>query len=169
MAWAKIGDSFWIKGLYDPMKDEAARFNAQHKRNVSNTATMNEFHLGLVDGITHKYKVAIVKDVFATQYNINGDIEDGIKPYDGASFAEPTTVYEENVSLRGAKVGLSKKGFVHAVDSKTGTAKIIKTCVFAITNNSMRNQVQMRKMAEKMMNLKWRNESGTVLTDLNIT
>ena len=79
--------------------EEAGRFQAQHKRNVSMTAAMQEFALGLLNGIPSDYNIAVIDDVKDIQYNVSGDIDDGVKPFDGATFVNPFIVYLENESL----------------------------------------------------------------------
>ncbi len=146
---------------------EAARFNAQHKRNVSYTAAMQEFTLGLMDGIPSDYNIAVVKDVFDLVGNVTGN-EDSVKPYDGATFVNPFIVYLENASLGAAKAGITKKQFVHFYDEHTATGGIIKTCGFGITNDWMRNSPRLQKLMRKMTNGTW-IDSKNQPVDLDIT
>lgn len=140
--------------------EEAGRYNAQHKRNVSYTATMQEFTLGLLNGIPSDYNIAVVDDIKDTQYNVQGDIDDGIKPYDGATFVNPLIVYLENVSLGAAKAGITKKQFVHFYDENTASGGIIKTAGFGLTNDWMRNSPLLQKMMWKMTQGKWFGING---------
>ena len=140
--------------------EEAGRYNAQHKRNVSYTATMQEFTLGLLNGIPSDYNIAVVEDIKDTQYNVQGDIDDGIKPYDGATFVNPLIVYLENVSLGAAKAGITKKQFVHFYDENTASGGIIKTAGFGLTNDWMRNSPLLQKMMWKMTQGKWFGING---------
>lgn len=148
-------------------EQEAERYAAQDKRNVSNTASMKEFMLGALNGIPRQYNVAVIDDFKDQQYNITGEIA-GIKPQDGAMFVNPFLVYLENNSLKGEAAGLTKKQFVHFYNSQTGTGGIIKTCGFAITNNNMQNIPLYRKWVEKMCNHAWLDQNGQEI-DCDIT
>ena len=70
---------------------------------------MHEFELDLLNGIPSVYNVAVYRDVKDILYNVKGEIDDGVKPYDGATFVNPFIVYLENKSLGGAKGGIIKK------------------------------------------------------------
>lgn len=136
--------------------DEVSRKKAQHKRNVSQTATVKEFALDLVNGIPLEYNIAIIRDIKDTQYNIMGDIDDGVKPYDGATFVNPFMVILENNSLGPDKAGLTKKQFVHFYNERFATGGIIKTAGFAITNDTIRNSIRTKNLAMKMTNIPWK-------------
>lgn len=138
----------------DFIYEEAARFNAQHKRNVSFTATMSEFSLGFRNGIPRQYNVAVIDDINDVVHTISGQ-EEETKPFDGATFVNPFVVYLENNSLGASKVGLTKKQFVHAYNERTGTGIIIKTAGFAMTNNVIRNSKLLQTLVEKMTNRAW--------------
>lgn len=142
-------------------EEEAARKKAQNKRNVSQTASMQEFLLKLVDGIPEYYNVAVIEDVKDTLYNVSGVVDERVKPYDGATFVNPFLVYLENISLGAAKAGLTKKQFVHFYNERTGTGGIIKTAGFAITNDLLRNSKQLQIMMQNMTDRVWTTKSGT--------
>lgn len=143
---------------------EAAMYQDQHKRNVSMTAQMHEFQLNLLTGITEVYNVAVIEDIKDAQ-SILMQSNVGIKPYDGATFVNPFTVYLENNSLGGAKAGFDKKQFVHFKNGPTGTGGIIKTAGFGITNDRMRRSPNgWRKMMEQMTNRIWLKEDGSPIT-----
>ena len=148
--------------------EEAGRFQAQHKRNVSMTAAMQEFALGLLNGIPSDYNIAVIDDVKDIQYNVSGDIDDGVKPFDGATFVNPFIVYLENESLGAAKAGISKKQFVHFYDESTGSGGIIKTAGFGLTNDWMRNSPFLEKMMWKMTQQTWFDVNGNPIV-LDIT
>ena len=147
-------------GEYNFIEDEASRFNAQHKRNVSFTASMLEFQLNLLNGIPSEYNVAIIREVTDELYNIMGITDDGVSPYDGATFVNPFIVYLENYSLGGAKAGVNKKQFVHYYDERTGNGGIIKTAGFGLTNLLISDSPQMRIMMHNMTGRKWRSKDG---------
>lgn len=150
------------------LEEEAARFNAQHKRNVSYTAAMQEFQLGLLEGIPRKYNIAILSDITDKAFNVSGDV-DTVKPFDGATFVNPFIVYLENYSLGGAKAGITKKQFVHFYDHRTGTGGIIKTAGFGLTNNWIRESKLMRRMMKQMTDRIWMIDDNTPYSDLDIT
>lgn len=142
------------------IEQEASQFNAQHKRNVSMTAAMHEFQLGLLTGIPSDYNIAVVEDIKDEQGLISGLISE-IKPFDGATFVHPCIVHLENNSLGGARAGITKKQFVHFKDQRTATGGIIKTAGFGITNNWIRNSPFYQNMVKKMMNNVWLNSDGS--------
>ena len=142
---------------YNLIEDEASRFGAQHKRNVSFTASMHEFQLNLLNGIPSEYNVSIIREITDDLYNIVGLTDDGVSPYDGATFVNPFIVYLENYSLGGAKVGVNKKQFVHYYDEHTGNGGIIKTAGFGLTNLLISDSPQMKTMMYNMTKRIWRN------------
>lgn len=142
------------------MQEEAARFLAQHKRNVSYTAAMHEFQLGSVNGIPTAYNMAIIDDIKAPVYTISGD-RGNHAPFDGATFVNPFVVIWENNSLEGDKAGIDKKQFVHYYDEATGTGGIIKTAGFGLTNDRIRRYQFYRDMMHNMTNRVWKNADGT--------
>ena len=142
------------------MQEEAARFLAQHKRNVSYTAAMHEFQLDSITGIPTEYNMAIIDDIKAPVYTISGD-RGNHAPFDGATFVNPLVVIWENNSLEGDKAGIDKKQFVHYYDEKTGTGGIIKTAGFGLTNDRIRRYQFYRDMVHNMLNNKWKNDDGT--------
>lgn len=156
------------KAFTDELVEEASRYNAQNKRNVSMTAAMHAFQKGLLSGIPSDYNIAIIRDVKDTQYNVSGEIDGKVKPYDGATFVNPFIVYLENASLGGAAAGVVKKQFVHFYDEKTGTGGIIKTAGFGLTNDLIKNSVFYQTMMYNMTHYIWRNEDGSA-ADIDIT
>ena len=145
-----------FKNGYSLVEDEASRFNAQHKRNVSFTASMHEFQLNLLNGIPNEYNVSIIREITDELYNIMGLTDDSVSPYDGATFVNPFIVYLENYSLGGAKAGMNKKQFVHYYDEHTGNGGIIKTAGFGLNNLLISDSPQMKIMMHNMSGRKWR-------------
>ena len=142
------------------MQEEAARFLAQHKRNVSYTAAMHEFQLESVNGIPTEYNMAIIDDIKAPVYTISGD-RGNHAPFDGATFVNPLVVIWENNSLEESKAGIDKKQFIHYYDEATGTGGIVKTAGFGLTNDRVRRYQFYRDMIHNMMNKQWKNADGT--------
>lgn len=145
--------------LDNEMAEEASRFYAQHKRNVSFTASMMQFQLNQVEGIPLWYNIAIIDDIKEDLFTIDGQTNSA-KPYDGATFVNPFIVYLENNSLNEARAGIDKKQFVHYYDELTGTGGIIKTAGFAVTNDRMRNSLFYRDMMRNMTDKVWKDASG---------
>lgn len=141
------------------LAEEASRFYAQHKRNVSFTAAMDQFQLNQIDGIPLWYNIAIIDDIKEDLFTIDGNTNDA-KPYDGATYVNPITMYLENNSLNEARAGIDKKQFVHFYDEMTGSGGIIKTAGFAVTNDRMRNSIFYRNMMKNMTNKVWKDAQG---------
>ena len=146
---------------YNRIANESSRFDAQHKRNVSYTATMHLFQLNQLNGVPEEANIAIIEEDFDLLYNIVGQLDNGVSPYDGATFVHPLMKYIENNSLNGAKVGTNKKIFVHYYDKRTGSGGIIKTAGFALTNNTMRMAKFDMRLARNMMDRPWVKEDGS--------
>lgn len=144
----------------DVLQQEAAHFQAQHKRNVSFTAAMHAFQLNLLNGIPEEYNIAVIADITDEQGTILG-LNNEIKPFDGATFVNPFVVILENNSLGGARAGITKKQFVHFKNERTGTGGIIKTAGFGLTNDWIRNSPFLERMMRKMTNHVWLNQDGT--------
>lgn len=150
----------------DVLQQEAAHFQAQHKRNVSFTAAMHTFQLNLLNGIPEYYNLAVIDDIHDTQGTIIG-LDNDIKPFDGATFVNPFVVILENNSLGGARAGISKKQFVHFKNETTGTGGIIKTAGFGLTNDWIRNSPFLERMMRKMTDHIWLNEDNNpFVTDI---
>lgn len=166
--------SLYLKEQEGILAEEAARFLAQHKRNVSYTAAMHAFQLATIKGIPSECNIAAIEDITAPVYTISGDKGDHA-PFDGATFTNPFMVYYENYSLEGDKAGTDKKIFVHFYDEATGTGGIIKTAGFGLTNDRIKSYAFYRTMMKNMTDRKWKNADGSlhivqsngIFTDLN--
>ena len=120
---------------------------------------------GLINGILPEYTIAVIEDDTAPTYNPMGDHDEhGVKQYDGSTFASPETMYLENNSLGGAKVGADKKPFVHFYKEGSATGGIIKTATFALTNYTMSNSKFLQRMVKKMWSKNWEFE-GVLFND----
>lgn len=148
------------KLLQNETEDEASRFAAQHKRNVSYTATMHEFQLNQIDGVPTVYNMAIMSDLKSDVYTIQADVDKATN-FDGATFVNPFIVIWENNSLNGDKAGINKKQFVHFYDRATGTGGIIKTAGFGLTNDKIRQFDFYRNMMYNMTSKQWKNSDGS--------
>lgn len=148
------------KLLQNETEDEASRFAAQHKRNVSYTAVMHEFQLNQIDGVPSVYNMAIMSDLKSDVYTVQADVDKATN-FDGATFVNPFIVIWENNSLNGDKAGINKKQFVHFYDRATGTGGIIKTAGFGLTNDKIRQFDFYRNMMYNMTSKKWKNADGS--------
>lgn len=148
------------KLLQNETEDEASRFAAQHKRNVSYTATMHEFQLNQIDGVPTVYNMAIMSDLKSDVYTVQADVDKATN-FDGATFVNPFIVIWENNSLNGDKAGINKKQFVHFYDRATGTGGIIKTAGFGLTNDKIRQFDFYRNMMYNMTGKNWKNADGS--------
>lgn len=156
-------DLDWKAQLLDnECAEEASRFKAQDKRNVSLTAAMHEFQLNQIDGIPNTYNMAILSDLHSDVYTIQADADQATN-FDGATFVNPWVVIWENNSLNGDKAGINKKQFVHFFDRATGTGGIIKTAGFGITNDKARQYQFYRDMAYNMTHFNWKDQNGNQL------
>lgn len=147
------------RGISTDLEEEAARYNAQHKRNVAFTASMKIFQQNILNGIPSEYNIAIIQDLKSMVFNIMGD-EDKAAPYDGSTFVNPFVVYLENYSLGGSAAGVDKKQFGHAYKEDTGSGICLKTAGFGLTNDRMRNCQFYQLMMKKMTNRVWTDENG---------
>lgn len=148
------------KLLQNETEDEASRFAAQHKRNVSYTAVMHEFQLNQIDGVPTTYNMAIMSDLKSDVYTVQADVDKATN-FDGATFVNPFIVIWENNSLNGDKAGINKKQFVHFYDRATGTGGIIKTAGFGVTNDKIRQFDFYRTMMKNMTSKQWKNADGS--------
>lgn len=148
------------KLLQNETEDEASRFAAQHKRNVSYTAAMHEFQLNQIDGVPSVYNMAIMSDLKSDVYTVQADVDKATN-FDGATFVNPFIVIWENNSLNGDKAGINKKQFVHFYDRATGTGGIIKTAGFGLTNDKIRQFDFYRNMIYNMTSKQWKNADGS--------
>ena len=136
------------------IEEEAARFNAQHKRNVSMTAAMHSFLLNAINGVPSTYNIAILEDLKDYASTVHGETSP-ITAFDGATFVNPFMVILENNSLEGNSAGITKKQFIHYYNQRYGTGGIIKTAGFGLTNDWIRNSTYLKRMMMKMTDIGW--------------
>lgn len=143
------------------LEEEAERWMAQVKRNVSLTATKHSFALNLLNGIRDTYRIAVVKDLKAEVFNIQGQYDEfGATIHDGSTVVCGANNYLENNSLGGSRAGVDKKQFIHSYKEETGDGDIIKTAGFAITNSRIRRSAFLEMLNYKMMRGKWTTKDG---------
>lgn len=156
-----------LKFLDQLILDEATRFVAQVKRNVSYTATQHAYQLNSLTGVPIKANVTVIPDNLATIRTINGT-ETSVPTSDGATYVSPFMGEWENGSLGGAKVGINKKQFIHAYDEKFGVGAIIKTAGFTFTNETMRASIFDRVAMKYMTDRAWYDQNGNPITEVNV-
>lgn len=146
--------------------EEAARWMAQVKRNVSLTATKNLYAKNLINGIASRARLAVIEDAEDIVFNLVGTVKENgkyqkAKPYDGATFTSGMQWYLENNSLGDAKVGVDKKPLFHFYDGTTGSGGLVKTASFAITNARILDSPgMMAKLNKKMLQGKYKGQDG---------
>lgn len=150
------------------LRTEAVKYLAQHKRNVSWSAQMHAFQLNTLEGIDSTYNISVIEDIEELVHVIQ-QINNKIKPYDGATYSIPLVGYLENNSLGGStSQSMTKKPFCHFIDAQLGSGGIIKTANFVITNNTMRNSFLDRRLMKKMSSGEYIDENGNAI-DIDIT
>lgn len=136
--------------------------NAQNdfqKRNVTQTATMNQFMQGSLLGMASKANMAIFKQPSTTVNNVLGD-SGSIDYWDGGTYTDAFQHYWENGSLCGAVTGFTKKPIMHFYNERFALAQLDKTAAFAITNHIMRRSLFHRKLHYKASKGTWLNKDG---------
>lgn len=149
--------------LQEIITDEATRFVAQVKRNVSYTATQHAYQLNNLTGVPTKANVTVIPDNLTTIRTVNGT-EIQVPTSDGATYVNPFMGEWENGSLGGAKVGVNKKQFIHAYDEILGVGAIIKTAGFTFTNETMRASLFDRTAMRYMTDRIWLDQDGDSIT-----
>ena len=136
---------------------ESEQFGQAIKRYVSYTASKHREASGNLNGIRNTLNVAIIEDDKDGVFNYNGNnAPSGTKPFDGASFYNPTMNYLDNNSLGGDAMGVDKKPFAHHMGDKSGIGFILKTAGFALTNDRIRNGNGFdARLNKQMLNIPW--------------
>lgn len=152
---SKAGDELTIENAE---LEEASRAGAQYKRNVIITGTKQQFQQGGLLGTPPTMKVAVMSDIPATVYNINGDIKDDLDAHDGGAFNNCLWAGLENLSLQDQAVGEDRKPIGHGFTSY-GTAWLLKFATFSQYNERLRKSqfapVNMLDMHRKMNSIPW--------------
>lgn len=151
-------------GSSNVIEQESEQYLAQTKRNVSNTATMDEYQLNQLNGIPEEITIACIDDIVDNQSTISGNVY-SIKPFDGAVFLDPFGSILFNNSLNGKRSGEIIKPFFHFKHSNLGTGGVLKCAGFTITNDIARNSPFYLKLAKKMTHNKWGDNVKTILYD----
>lgn len=140
----------------------AASEGAQYKRNVIIPATRTDINRNSWTAPKAMTKVAILRDIQAPIFTINGDQETEDAD-DGSAFISPYQSKLENQGLNTRAVGkTNKKPIWYHYDPETGTMVELKFATFTLTNASMilsmnsdRSQYNLFK---KTHNSTWGNE-----------
>lgn len=150
----------------DIKRRESTQFGQAVKRYVSYTASKHREAAGNLNGIPNTLNVAIIEDYRDSGLTIGGEYDSAnIKPFDGASFYNPTMQYLDNNSLGGDAMGVDKKPFAHQMGQKSGIGFILKTAGFALTNDRIRNSIATtpegkiirfyENLNKQMLNVSW--------------
>lgn len=136
---------------------ESEQFGQAIKRYVSYTASKHREAAGNLNGIRNTLNIAIIEDDKDVVFNYNGNFDSGgTKPFDGASFYNPTMNYLDNNSLGGDAMGTDKKPFAHHMGDKSGIGFILKTAGFALTNDRIRDSNGFNaRLNKQMLNIPW--------------
>ena len=113
--------------------------NAQFKRNVIMSATMNKITPNL-EGISPMLNVACMDDITYNIFNFSGK-GDRLKVHDGSALIGPLESILENKSLGSNEVGYIKKPIQHSFSNKYMTATLLKYATDTMTNQWMRQSV----------------------------
>lgn len=160
-----VGASFWCDAKKFKNSDYEVE-NAQkdhQKRSVTMTATINQYMLGTLKGIADKANVVVFKQPSARVSNIIAD-RGNVDYWDGATFTSANQHYWENASLDGAVTGVTKKPIMHFYDERYGLAQINKTASFAITNQKMRNEIEVQRLHYKSTKDVWLDSRGKYIS-----
>ena len=130
---SKAGDDL---NMANAELEEASRAGAQYKRNVIITATKQGYSQYSIMGVTPKMKVAVMGDVKAPVYNING-LESNVDAHDGSADNNMLWHILENLSLQDAAVGEDAKPILHDY-TDFGTARLFKYATFGQYNERLR-------------------------------
>lgn len=160
-----IGREFQIitvgSHLNHPRTTEYQAWMDAVKRNVAETAAKHKFLLNSLQGLGSECTVAVIKDIYDDVFTVNGK-RSSIASYDGGTFVNGITSYLENISLGDSKVGTVKKEFIHDKDGPSGSAVIIKTAGYPITNALIRSSHVYRRLNQRSLIKPFKKENGEI-------
>lgn len=154
---SSVGDNFNhpVKAsVNNDMELDAFSTYAQIKRNVSQTTTIRPFVVDHLNTIPKVINVAPIEDISNSVSSFSGMFKN-ISPHDGISFLSPTTAHLFNNGLMNSRVGIDMKTFFHDYNIPTSTGVIIKTSSDTLTNQTIKQGKNMKRMAYKMMGAVW--------------
>lgn len=141
------------------LSEESYRQSAANKRNVAETSTVHLYQKNVLNGTPSIINLAIIEDAKFDLYSIMGDLyKDGHKPMDGCMISNAWLPDLLNNSLGGERVGDIQKPFGTFYDELFGAGGIIKTALFPITNDLMRNYIAHRNLQKSMSSKIWIKE-----------
>lgn len=154
---SKAGDTL---NMANAELEEASRAGAQYKRNVIITATKQGYSQNSIMGVTPTMKVAVMGDVQAPVYNING-LESKVDAHDGSADNNMLWHILENLSLQDAAVGEDAKPILHDF-TPYGTARLFKYATFGQYNERLRKSqtspINQYIQFRKQNSLTWNDE-----------
>jgi hypothetical protein len=141
------------------LSEESYRQSAANKRNVAETSTVHLYQKNVLNGAPSIINLATIEDAKFDLYSIMGDLyKDGHKPMDGCMISSAWLPDLLNNSLGGERVGDIQKPFGTFYDELFGAGGIIKTALFPITNNLMRDHIAHRNLQKAMSSKIWIKE-----------
>lgn len=144
-------------------RQEIAAMTDFTKRNVDQSATVNQILLNTLEGPSSVINVAYIDDETATAITVSG-IEDKVKPFDGATYVEAIAHRLFN-ALNDKSINHASKPLITGVLPEYGTGLIIKTAGFANTNERMRKSPQRALMERKALSAKSFTEEIDITKD----
>lgn len=144
--------------------------NAQLKRTVAVPGTMRYYLQGTLTGIVPTLRAAIIQDIHASVFNLEGSVKDDLEAHDGGAYLNPVTALLQNYSLQDSEVGDIIKPLWDVSVPKYGSKRLVKYAAHTMTNAVMRNselsEISMHRMFRKMTNISWNGEYNTIEKNL---
>lgn len=164
-----VGATWWCdaKRAKNTDFEVESAINDFQKRNVTQTATVNQFALGTLGGIADKANIVVFKQPSTVVNNSLGDSGE-ISYWDGATYTGAFQNYWENNSLSGTVTGVTKKPIMHFYNERFALAQLNKTASFAITNYLMRTSIFHQRLHWKASKDTWLGMDGRAV-DADIT
>lgn len=135
--------------------------NAQLKRTVPIPGTMRYYLQGTLTGILPTLKCAVMEDILAPVFNLDGQVKNDLEAHDGGAYLNPITSIFQNNSLQDSEVGTIIKPLWDVSVNDFGVKRLVKYAAHTITNETMidseESQISFRKMFKEMTNIRWGN------------
>lgn len=164
------GDYGYYRYLKDKLDNSLYRLqsraqNAQLKRTVAIPGTMRYFLQNTLTGILPELRCAIIRDVHASTFNLDGQTKENLEAHDGGAFLNPITAIFQNNSLQDSEVGTIIKPLWQINVSEFGSKRLVKYAAHTMTNEFMRDsvgsQISFLNMFRKMTDVSWEGRYST--------
>lgn len=156
-------DAKKANGSLDLSLQEKLKNSDYTKRNIDQSATVNQYQLNTLESIQSDINVAFIEDVYAPANTIGG-IKDKVKPFDGATYVEAITNYLIN-STSDKPENTTDKPLLTGFLPKSGSGLVIKTAGFANSNLNMRRSIWRQTQERKMLSRNFGEQN--ILLDYN--